>query len=91
VLSIVTEGFRNLFAELPPEVQKQAVRCYKLWRRNPHHPSLQFKQVSPNQPVYSVRIGLNYRALGLWEGNRVTWFWIGSYSDDDRIVRRQRS
>ncbi len=90
MLSVVTEGFRKLFAELPPEVQKQAVRCYDLWRRDPYHPSLQFKQVSPSQPIYSVRIGANYRALGLREGNRVTWFWIGSHSDYNQIVRRKR-
>jgi hypothetical protein len=36
--------------------------------------------------VYSVRIGLGYRALGILEGSVVTWFWIGSHADYDRLV-----
>ncbi len=37
-------------------------------------------------PIYSVRIGLDYRALGVREGDDIVWFWIGSHADYDRLV-----
>ena len=74
--SSVTLGFRQRFAQLPDAIQEQAARAYTLWRLNPYHNSLQFKRVSQRQPIYSVRVGLGYRALGLREGEHVYWFWI---------------
>ena len=78
--SSVTKGFQKLLDALPTEVQEQAARAYSLWRLDPYHPSLQFKQVSRQQPIYSVRVGVGYRALGLRENDRVYWFWIGSHA-----------
>ena len=63
--SSVTKDFRKRLDQLPIAVQEQAARAYALWRSDPYHPSLQFKRVSPGQPIYSVRIGIGYRALGL--------------------------
>lgn len=86
--SSVTKTFRRRFEALPHEVRKQAVRAYALWRADPHHPSLQFKRVSRRQPIYSVRVGLGYRALGLLEGDHIYWFWIGSHAEYDNLLRR---
>jgi hypothetical protein len=44
--------------------------------------------VSQVQPVYSVRIGIGYRALGLREADTVSWFWIGSHAEYDELLRR---
>lgn len=84
--SRVTRSFQTAFAALPKEVQDQARRAYRLFRNNPAHPSLRFKKVEKVENVYSVRIGLGYRALGVLDGSTVTWFWIGSHEDYDRIV-----
>ncbi len=65
--SNVTKTFRKRLNQLPKTVQEQAEKAYNLWKENPYHPSLQFKKVSQRQPIYSVRISLNYRALGLLE------------------------
>lgn len=65
--SHVTINFRKHLAGLPQNVQTQAQRSYELWRENPYHKSLQFKQVSRKQAIYSVRVGMGYRALGLIE------------------------
>jgi len=86
--SSVTKEFRKRLNALPSEVQEQAARAYALWRSNPYHPSLQFKRVSQRQPIYSVRIGLGYRALGLLEGDRIYWFWIGSHAEYDALLKR---
>jgi hypothetical protein len=86
--SVVTEGFLDRLGRLPDSTRRQASRAYDLWRIDPNHPSLQFKRVSQRQPIYSARIGLGHRALGHWEGDTITWFWIGSHSEYDKLLLR---
>jgi hypothetical protein len=38
--SHITYKFREAFAELPADVQKQARQAYRLFKENPQHPSL---------------------------------------------------
>jgi hypothetical protein len=84
--SRTTRSFRAAFAVLPEEIQAQARRAYRIFRESPSHPSLRFKKVDQTENVYSVRIGLGYRALGVLEGSVVIWFWIGSHAEYDRVV-----
>lgn len=86
--SSVTKEFRKQLDALPTEAREQAERAYALWRLDPYHPGLQFKQVSRRQPIYSVRVGIGYRALGLREGDHVYWFWIGSHAHYDDFLKR---
>lgn len=65
--SRVTKEFQSQLLKLHPEIQEQVRRAYALWRLNPYHNSLQFKRVSQRQPIYSVRVGVGYRALALRE------------------------
>ena len=80
--------FRDVFAQLPVSVQRQAREAYKLFKQNPHHPGLRFKQVHPARPIYSVRISIDYRALGVRDEDDIVWFWIGSHSDYDKLLSR---
>lgn len=84
--SHTTGRFRKAFRDLPRPVQRQARAAYRIFRDNPYQPSLRFKQVHPTRPIYSVRVGLNYRALGVREGEDLIWFWIGSHADYDTVV-----
>lgn len=86
--SSVTSEFRKRLDRLPTTIQEQAARAYALWRGDPYHPSLEFKRVSQRQPIYSVRVGIGYRALGLRETDAVYWFWIGSHAEYDELLRR---
>ncbi|MEX0718081.1 MAG: hypothetical protein WD066_15925 [Planctomycetaceae bacterium] len=86
--SRATEDFWKLYGALPDAVRKNARKAYHLWRENPSHPSLHFKKVHEEEPLYSVRIGLGWRELGLLEGETVTWFWIASHAEYDRLVER---
>ena len=86
--SSVTKDFRKRLDRLAAEAREQADRAYALWRSDPFHLSLQFKRVSPRFPVYSVRVGIGYRALGLRETDHVYWFWIGSHAEYDELLRR---
>ena len=84
--SHTTERFRRAFAGLPPRVQSRARQAYRQFSLDPFHPGLQLKQIHSTRPIYSVRIGLDYRALGVREGDSITWFWIGSHAEYDRLV-----
>ncbi len=84
--SRTTRQFWRLFSELPFEVQRDAKRADRLFQNNPAHPGLQFKKLEGDDNIYSVRIGLGYRALAVVEKDRVVWYWIGSHSDYDRLV-----
>jgi hypothetical protein len=70
------------------EVREQADRAYALWHSDPRHPSLEFKNVSRRQPIYSARIAIGYWALGLIENNHIFWFWIGSHAEYDQLLKR---
>jgi hypothetical protein len=90
VTSDTTREFRRRLAALSPEVRAYAKRVYARWRRDPWHPSLQFKPVHQTLPIYSVRIGLHWRAIGVKRHDTVVWFWIGSHKDYDRKVEELR-
>jgi hypothetical protein len=42
--------------------------------------------VHPTRPIYSARVTLGYRALGVRDGDTMIWFWIGSHSDYDGMI-----
>ena len=87
--STITREFRGRFSKLPKEVQERARDTYRLWLANPWHPSLHFKKVgsSPNE-VWSVRIGIGYRALGVADAGGILWFWIGTHASYDRLLKK---
>ncbi len=47
-----TKQFHKLFARLPLHIQQDAIEAYKIFRANPYHPSLHFKQIDPQDPIY---------------------------------------
>jgi hypothetical protein len=85
--SRATPGFWKRYAQLPRDVRQRARKAYQLWRANPGHPSLRFKRVDKVEPIYSVRVNGGYRVLGILEGETVTWFWIGSHTEYDQMLK----
>ncbi|HET8700316.1 MAG TPA: hypothetical protein VFL97_01430, partial [Nitrococcus sp.] len=75
--------FWECFRTLPARVQELARRNYELLNENPRHSSLHFKKIGRYR---SVRIGLQYRALGVEIPEGVLWFWIGSHADYDKLL-----
>ncbi len=84
--SVTTEKFRKALSKLPEGVQENARSAYQKWKHNPNNPSLRFKQVHLQKPIYSVRVGLSYRALGIKEENTMIWFWIGPHEDYNNLI-----
>ena len=86
MISHITADLRKRFDRLPSDVQKQARQSYRQWRSNPQNTSLDYKRVSQTIPLYSVRIGLHWRALALKDAETVDWFWIGPHSQYDKLL-----
>ncbi|MGQ0836175.1 MAG: ParE family toxin-like protein [Gammaproteobacteria bacterium] len=80
-----TERFWEAYGSLPVEVKERARTAYRLWRENPQHPSLRFKRIHKREPIYSVRIGIDWRAVGVKSKTDMVWFWIGSHAEYDKL------
>ena len=78
--------FWRCYRALPAEIRALADRNYALLSASPSHASLHFKQVGV---LWSVRVGLHYRALAAAAGDDLVWFWIGSHAEYDRLVGRK--
>ena len=83
--SKLTKGFRKRLERLPPDIQDQAKAAYRLFKVDPYYSSLHFKRIDPQEPIYSVRIGLHYRAVGFWEGDTILWDFIGTHAEYDHL------
>ena len=84
--SRTTRQFRELLAALPRHVRQQAREAYRLFRDNSRHPGLHFKRVHDDPPIFSARVGIGNRAVGVRDGDTIVWFWIGSHAEYDRLV-----
>ena len=78
--------FWQCYRALPAAIQALADRNYAILRSNPSHGSLHFKQIGA---LWSVRVGLHYRALAASAGDDLVWFWVGSHAEYDRLVGRK--
>ncbi|GIK67018.1 MAG: hypothetical protein BroJett018_48120 [Chloroflexota bacterium] len=84
--SVLDVRFRKAFRRLPLQIRKQARQAYQFFKDDPHHPSLHFKRVGRSLPIYSARVTLDYRVLGILEEDTIIWFWIGSHDEYERIL-----
>ena len=85
--SRTTKRFRKLLADLPPHVQKQAREAYIAWTRDPWQPKLQFKQIHATRPIFSARIGIDWRAVCIQTDDQALWYFIGSHADYDKLIK----
>ena len=76
--------FWDCYKELPEDIQRVADANYEMLRANSRHPSLHFKRVGR---LWSVRVGIDYRALAVDGDDGLVWFWIGSHAEYDRIIQ----
>jgi hypothetical protein len=88
MISRTTRRFRELFGALPARVQRQVKQSYRLFRDNPAHPGLHFKQVHADPPTFSARVSISYRAVGVKDDDTITWFWIGSHDDYEKLLKQ---
>ncbi|MFT4181344.1 MAG: hypothetical protein QM636_05425 [Rhizobium sp.] len=77
-------SFWQAYEKLPQHVRELADRNFELLKANPKHPSLHFKPVGR---FWSARVGISWRALAIADGDDLIWFWIGSHTDYDKLLR----
>lgn len=81
------DAYWRHFDELPAAVRKLAASNYELWKKNPSHPSLRFKQIHPDQPIFSFRVGMRHRTVGVQaDDKRIVWFWMGSFEHFRELI-----
>jgi len=86
--SKASSKFWKAYSDLPASIQKTAVKQYRLWLKDPAHPSLKFKKI---QSFWSCRVTDSYRALAIMDGDTALWFWIGSHQEYELIIKRKPS
>ena len=79
--SFATAQFWKLYEQLPADIQTLASEKYKLFRKDPFHPSLSFQAKGE---VWTVNIGRSYRAIARRKDNAST----GSGSDHTKTTTR---
>jgi len=85
--SSLTEEFRDAFARLPKNVQRQARKAYQKFQDSPGYPGLHLKKLHTRREIYSIRITQNYRALGALQDDEIIWFWIGSHAEYNQLLK----
>lgn len=83
--SSTTSRFREAYRRLTPELRRVAREKFRLWLREPRHPSLHFKRVGQ---FWSVRINDSCRAIAREHEGAVYWLWIGSHDEYERLIGR---
>jgi hypothetical protein len=76
-------AFWSHYRSLPAEVQQLADRCFELMKADPRHPSIRLKRVGD---YWSARVGLHYRAIGVDDEGGISWFWLGTHAEYDKLV-----
>jgi hypothetical protein len=82
--SLTSTRFRQCYEQLPERIQQLARKNFELWKLDPWHPSLHFKEVKPR--LWSARVGLRYRVLAAFDGATYVWFWIGTHDEYLRLI-----
>lgn len=77
-------GFWAAYDRVPKEVQAMADKNFALLKDNPQHPSLHFKRAGR---FWSARVGIKYRALAVEAEDGLVWFWIGTHTQYDRLLK----
>ena len=77
--------FWQHYQQLSEDVKRLADKNYALLKADPQHTSLHFKRVGKTKQLWSVRVGMHHRALGVEKPEGIVWFWIGTHADYDRL------
>jgi hypothetical protein len=91
VKSLTNERFWKYYADLPQVTRRQARIAYALFEQDPYYPSLHFKHIHSTRPIFSARINMDYRAVGIMDDDEITLFWIGSHADYNNLLKRLRN
>jgi len=89
VKSLTNNRFWKCYADLPQEIKQQAKEAYSHFQKDPYYPSLHFS-IHSTRPIFSARISMEFRTVGVIDADEITWFWIGSHADYDKLLKLLR-
>ena len=78
--------FWQHYRQLPKEVRDLADKSFAVLQADPQHSSLHFKRVGRRKQLWSVRVGIHYRALASEKPEGIVWFWMGTHGDYDKLL-----
>jgi len=81
------KSYWKSYKGLPKKIQRDADRKFDLWKKNPFHPSLNFKCVNTEYNIWSVRVTMDYRALAVRHEKSVIWYWIGDHNKYEQLLK----
>jgi hypothetical protein len=84
VISRATPSFWRALRALSTADQLAARRAFAQFVADPSHNSLRFKKLAGEESIWSARVSLSVRAVGVRDGDTITWFWIGTHAEFDR-------
>ncbi|MCK4939026.1 MAG: hypothetical protein KAR80_01960 [Rhodospirillaceae bacterium] len=86
--NVLREGsYWETFDDLPIDVKKLAEKNYKLWKESKNSPGLRFKQIHKTLPIYSFRVGMKHRTVGVeTDDDKIAWFWVGSFETFNKTI-----
>jgi len=79
-------SFWHGYNRLPQPIQELAIKQYKLWLANPHHPSVRFKKIGAR---WSARVTDDYRSIGVMDGDVVIGFFIGTHAQYNQVLKEK--
>jgi hypothetical protein len=44
--------------------------------------------VHSTEPIWSVRVDLDWRALGVVDAGTMVWFWVGPHAEYEALLKR---
>ena len=87
MISRLHPSFRRQFARLPRDIQDRAREAYRRFQIDPELPGLQFKPLRTSLPLWSVRISISYRAVGVRKSDdEMVWIFIVTHAEYDKLL-----
>jgi hypothetical protein len=81
------DAYWTQFDDLPQDIRKLAEVNYHSWKENPRNPGLRFKQIHGKLPIFSFRVGMRHRTVGVeTDDGKIVWFWVGSFETFERLI-----
>jgi hypothetical protein len=86
--SVTLPSFWDCYRKLPARLRQAARDAYQQFRADPQHPGLHFHRLKWDPRFWSVRVTRNCRAVGIVQGNTISWVWIGTHAEFDQAFPR---
>ncbi len=76
-----------MLATLPARARKDAQKSWRMWQADKSVPGLQFKKLNVRGNYWSARVNDDFRSVGIVRDDAIIWFWIGSHSQYERLLK----